>query len=132
MTLANITKIYLEARSALEQAEQAKAQAEAALKEAFAKNGATYTVIDGIKVSLIEAERAKYDADALAQLIKPALYKQVTKVEIDGKKLKAAIELGTIKPDVAQAVTTKTVYQQIRVAELAKAEKATATATKVA
>lgn len=131
MTLANITKVYLEARAALEQAEQVKSKAEAALKEAFAKNGATYTVIDGTKVSLIEAERAKYDAEALAQLVKPALYKQVTKVEIDGKKLKAAIELGTINADVAEAITTKTFYQQIRVAELAKTD-AVASATKVA
>lgn len=122
MTLANITKIYLEARAALDQAEKAKAQAEASLKEALAKAGTTFTVVDGKKVSLVEAERAKYDAQLLAQLVKPAVYKTVTKTEIDGKKLKAGIEVGTIKPDVAEAITTLTYYQQIRVVELATAE----------
>jgi hypothetical protein len=122
MTLANVTKLYLQAREAVEQAEKIKAQAEAELKEALAKNGAKFAIVDGIKVSLVEGERAKYDADALANLVKPGLYKQVIKTEIDGKKFKAAVELGTIKPEVAQAVTTFTYYQQIRVAELAKAE----------
>lgn len=133
MTLANITKTYLQAKEALEQAEQALQKATESVKEALAKNGVSFTIVDGVKVALTEAERPKYDAEALAQLVKPALYKQVTKTEVDGKKFKAALELGTIKPEVAEAVTTVTSYAYLRVTEVAKAKaEAPAKVTKVA
>ena len=114
-----IISTYLEARKALEVAEQAKAQAEAILKEAFAREGVDFGVADGMKVTLVSGERPNYDATALAELVSPAVFKKVTKATVDGKKFKSAVELGTIKADVAEAVTKVTQYEQIRVTELA-------------
>jgi len=53
---------------------------------------------------------------------------------VDGKKFKSAVEVGVIKADVAEAVTTITAYEQIRVTELkgAKTEKVTNAEAEVA
>jgi hypothetical protein len=51
---------------------------------------------------------------------------------VDGKKFKSAVEVGLIKADVAEAVTTVTPYEQIRVTELKGASSESVTAEKVA
>ena len=123
---------YLAARKALEVAEQAKAQAEAILKEAFARDGVDFGIADGVKVTLVQGERPNYDAEALAELVSPAVFKKVTKATIDGKKFKSAVELGTIKAEVAEAVTKVTQYEQLRVTEIAGEAAGEVRATKVA
>lgn len=123
---------YLEARKALEVAEQAKAQAEAILKEAFARNGVDFGIAEGMKVTLIQGERPNYDVKALAELVSPALLKKVTKLTVDGTKFKSAVTLGTIKADVAEAVTKVTQYEQIRVTDIAGEAEGEGRATKVA
>lgn len=125
--MKNITQVtlnYLTARQALEDAEKAKAQAEAELKQAYAIAGIEFNIADGQKVALVRGERPKYDIATLASLVSPAVLKKVTKTEVDGKKFKAGIEIGIITPEVAEAVTTATVYSQVRVTDLAKSEEA--------
>ena len=122
MNLTQVTLNYLTARQALEDAEKAKAQAEAELKQAYAVAGIEFNIADGQKVALVRGERPKYDITTLASLVSPAVLKKVTKTEVDGKKFKAGIEVGLIKPEVAEAVTTVTNYQQVRVTDLAKSE----------
>lgn len=125
--MKNITQVtlnYLTARQALEDAEKAKAQAEAELKQAYAIAGIEFNIADGQKVALVRGERPKYDIATLASLVSPAVLKKVTKTEVDGKKFKAGIEIGIITPEVAEAVTTSTVYSQVRVTDLAKSEEA--------
>lgn len=117
---------YIAAKQALEAAEKAKAAAEALLKEAYAKTGVTFEIVDGTKVALIEAERTGYDADLLAGLVKPAVLKKVTKMAVDAKKFRAAVEIGTITPEVADAVTTATPYTSVRVTALSAEAKADA------
>lgn len=125
-------KKYLAAREALALAEQAKAEAEALLKEALAQVGTDSTVVEGVKIALVRGERPNYDADALRDLISPALFKQVTKVAVDGKKFKAAVELGKVKADVAEAVTKNTPYEQVRVTDIAGEKSEDAKTAKVA
>ena len=125
--MKNITQVtlnYLNARQALEDAEKAKAQAEAELKQAYAIAGIEFNIADGQKVALVRGERPKYDIATLASLVSPAVLKKVTKTEVDGTKFKAGIEIGIITPEVAEAVTTATVYSQVRVTDLAKSEEA--------
>ncbi len=122
MNITQITLNYLNARQALDEAEKAKAQAEAELKQAYALAGLEFNVVDGQKVALVNGERPKYDIETLTNLVSPAILKKVTKTEVDGKKFKAGIEVGLIKPEVAEAVTTVTNYQQVRVTDLAKSE----------
>lgn len=120
MTITQITLNYLNAKQALEQAEKAKAQAEAELKEAYAKAGVDYNIVDGQKVAIVNGERPKYNAETLANLVSPAVLKKVVKTEVDGKKFRAGVDVGLIKPEIAEAVTTVTAYQQVRVTDLRK------------
>lgn len=118
MNTTQATINYLEARKALEVAEKAKAQAEAILKEVLAKNGAEFSVVEGVKVAIVKGERPNYDAEALRDLVSPNLFRNVTKAAVDTKKFRAAVELGKITDEVAEAITTVTHYEQVRVTEL--------------
>jgi len=119
MTITQTTINFVRAREAREQAEKAEAQALAELKEAYAQAGVTYNVEMGKKVALIETSRPKYDADVLASLVSPATLRKVTKTEVDTKKFRSACEVGLIKPEVAEAVTTVTVSVYAKVYDLA-------------
>jgi hypothetical protein len=124
MNTTQAAKAFIQAKEALEQAEKAKAQAEAILKEAYAKAGVSFEVVDDVKVAVIEAERASYDAEALAEMVSSAVYKMVTKPSVDSKKFRSAVELGKIKQDVADAVTSVTPYTTVRVNPLSADAKA--------
>ena len=120
VTLTQTTLDYIEAREARERAEQAEAQALANLKEAYAQAGVTYNVEAGKKVSLIESTRAKYDAEKLATLVGPATLRKVTKTEVDTSKFRSAVEIGLLKPEVVEAVTTYTVSTYAKVYDIAE------------
>ena len=111
-------KAVLAKREALAIAEQELAQAEASFKLELAKQGVDYAVVDGVKVAVVKGERPTYSVEALKDLVSDKVFKTVTKPTIDGKKFKSAVEVGVIKADVADAVTTITAYEQIRVTEL--------------
>ena len=109
---------FIQAKEALEQAEKAKAQAESILKEAYAKAGVDFEIVDGVKVAIIEAVRESYDAETLAEMVSSALYKLVTKPSVDTKKFRSAVDLGKIKPEVAEAVTKQTPYTSVRISSV--------------
>ena len=113
--ISKATAEFVKAKQALEEAEKIKAQAEVALKEAFDANGVDSFIVEGTKVTIVNAERASYDVEALADMVSAPLMKQVTKRSVDAKKFRAAVELGKITPEVADAVTTLTPYQSVRV-----------------
>jgi len=77
-----------------------------------------FAVVDGVKIAVVKGERPTYSVEALKDLVSDKVFKTVTKATIDGKKFKSAVEVGVIKADVADAVTTITAYEQIRVTEL--------------
>ena len=111
-------KAVLAKREALEIAQQELAQAEASFKLELAKEGVDYAVVDGVKVAVVKGERPSYSVEILKDLVSDKVFKTVTKSAVDGKKFKSAVEVGVIKADVADAVTTITAYEQIRVTEL--------------
>lgn len=119
MSTTNATKRYLDARVAVEVAEQALAQAEQALKEAYARTGIDSSILDGKKVSIVRSEREKYSADLLKGLVDSEVFDKVSKIEIDSKKFRAAVELGVITDEVAKAVTKVTLVEAVRVNEVA-------------
>jgi hypothetical protein len=90
--------------------------------------GTDFAIVDGVKVAVIKGERPSYDAEALKALVSDKTFKMVTKATVDGKKFKSALDLGTIKADIAEAVTKVTAYEQIRVTEV-KADKRVVQAT---
>ena len=116
--ITNTAKQVLEMREALATAEQNLAKAEASFKLELAKQGVDFAVVDGVKVAVVKGERPTYSVEALKDLVSDKVFKTVTKFAVDGKKFKSAVEVGVIKADVADAVTTITAYEQIRVTEL--------------
>ena len=130
--ITEATKQYLSARQAVEVAQQALAQAEAIMKQSFAQNGVDFNIVDGQKVSIVKSDRAKYSVEALKGLVSDKLFKKVTKVEVDGKKFKSAVELGDIKADVAEAVITYTAVEAVRVYDIADEVAESQNARKVA
>lgn len=113
--LTQTTKDYIVAREALEIAEKALANAEAILKQSFAQNGVDFNIFEGQKVILVKSQRPNYNIETLKGLISDKLFKKVTKLAVDGKKFKSAVELGDIKGDVAEAVTTLTDVEALRI-----------------
>ena len=116
--ITNTAKQVLEMREALATAEQNLAKAEASFKLELAKQGVDFAVVDGVKVAVVKGERPTYSVEALKDLVSDKVFKTVTKFAVDGKKFKSAVEVGVIKADVTDAVTTITAYEQIRVTEL--------------
>lgn len=129
--LTQTTIDYLAAKQAVADAEAAKKQAEAALKAAYAAAGVDYYVADGKKVTITSKARRSVDASALASMVSKALFNRLIKPAVDLKKFDAAVEIGQITPEVADAATKMTQYDEVRVTDLADNAEGIAT-TKVA
>lgn len=132
MTAIATATALLAKREALELAKAELEVAEQAFKQDLARSGASFIVVDGVKVAVVKGERPNYSVDVLKELVSDKVFKTVTKPAVDGKKFKSAVEVGLIKADVAEAVTTVTPYEQIRVTELKGASSESVTAEKVA
>jgi hypothetical protein len=132
MTAIATATALLAKREALELAKAELEIAEQAFKQDLARSGASFIVVDGVKVAVVKGERPNYSVEVLKELVSDKVFKTVTKPAVDGKKFKSAVEVGLIKSDVAEAVTTVTPYEQIRVTELKGASSESVTAEKVA
>jgi hypothetical protein len=132
MNTITATKLYIEARKAVEIAEAIKARAEAEMKQALAKAGVEFAIVEGVKVSVVQGERPSYNAETLRNLVDEATFATLTKVAVDGSKMKSAIKVGMVSAEVAEAVTSITAYEQVRVVEITNASAEVAEALKVA
>lgn len=115
MTTENIVRSFLALKQAEAEATKAKKQAEAELRKAFAKLGVDEMTVDGVSVTIVEAQRVAYDADKLAQVVPPKVLKKVTKLVVDNDLMKSALAVGVIDQMTADTVTTVTPYSQVRV-----------------
>jgi hypothetical protein len=113
LSIDQATRAYLLAKEESAQAEKAKKEAETELRKALATAGLTESVIDGVQVSITTGTRRAFDADKLAMLVKPAIYKKVTKTVIDADLFEKAVGI-IIEQSVADEVTTVTTYSQVR------------------
>ncbi len=113
LSIDQATRAYLLAKEESAQAEKAKKEAETELRKALATAGLTESVIDGVQVSITKGTRRAFDADKLAMLVKPAIYKKVTKTVIDADLFEKAVGI-IIEQSVADEVTTVTTYSQVR------------------
>ena len=135
LSVEQATRLYLTAKEASAQAEQAKKEAETELRKALASAGISVSVVDGVQVAIVEGERKSYDADKLAMLVKPATYKKVTKPTVDAEMLASAVAVGIISQEVADTITKVTTYSQVRTTALspeAKKSKSTDSKAQVA
>ena len=85
------------------------------LKNAMLSESLDKVEVDGKIVSLVQAERRSFDIETLKKLVSPAVFKQITEPAVKTQLFDAAFSLGKITADVAESVTNKTPYSQLRV-----------------
>lgn len=114
-TLRDAAQNFLDAREALAQAEAMKKEADRILREAFEKADSESVVVGEEEVRLVPMPGDRYDAETLRGLVSPTVFKKVTTVTVDNKKLKAAMEVGLITDEVADTANIGKPFTQIRV-----------------
>ena len=117
------SRIYLMALNAQKNAEKMVEQAKEELQRAFATEGVNNAVVDGQKVSAIEAIRRNFHPDILADLVSDELFREVTKIAVEPKAFDNAVKNGKIDPTTEEKVVTPTPYTRIVVAEVKEEEK---------
>lgn len=115
MSTTSIVRQYLAARDALAEAEQAKAKAEAAMKEALASEGVDSLVVDGRKVTVTRKERLSVDVEALAAKVSRDWFRKLTAPAVKIAAFRSAVSLGSLPADLVDEVSTATVYDEVRV-----------------
>ena len=117
------SRIYLMALNAQKNAEKMVEQAKEELQRAFATEGVNNAVVDGQKVSAIEAIRRNFHPDILADLVSDELFREVTKIAVEPKAFDNAVKNGKIDPTTEEKVVTPTPYTRIVVTETKEEEK---------
>jgi hypothetical protein len=117
------SRIYLMALNAQKTAEKMVEQAKEELQRAFATEGVNNAVVDGQKVSAIEAIRRNFHPDILADLVSDELFREVTKIAVEPKAFDNAVKNGKIDPTTEEKVVTPTPYTRIVVTETKEEEK---------
>lgn len=115
MSTTSVVRQYLAARDAFAEAEQIKAKAEAAMKEALATDGIDSLVVDGRKVTITRKERLNVDVDALAAKVSREWFRKLTAPAVKVAALRAAISLGSLPVGLVDEVAVATVYDEVRV-----------------
>lgn len=114
-TLQQVAEQFLAAREALAQAEAVKKEADRLMREAFEKADTESVIVNGEEVRLVPMPGDRYDAETLRGLVSPAVFKKVTAVAVDNKKLKSAVEVGMVTQEVADTANIGKPFTQIRV-----------------
>lgn len=106
---------FLNARQAFMEAEKAKKEMETEFRKALASLGVNEIVVDGHSVQIVDVVTTTYDADKLAQLVKPTVFRKVTKAVVDKELMKSALAVGLIDQLTADEVSTVKPTTQVRV-----------------
>lgn len=113
-----VATAYANALRVQKQAEEAVARAKDALLATYAEAGITAEVTaDGNTVTLTEAVRRNFHAEALEALVSYATFRQVTKFAVEPKAWDKAKKDGLVTAEVEDAIVTPTPYTRINVTE---------------
>lgn len=123
-TLQQVAEQFLAAREALAVAEAAKKEADRLMREAFDKAGAESIIVGAEEVRLVPMPGDRYDAETLRGLVSPTVFKKITAVAVDNKKLKAAVEVGMVAQEVADTANVGKPFTQVRVYDVKDAKAA--------
>ena len=115
LSMEQTARLFLNARQAFMEAEKAKKEAETELRKALAQVGVSEVIVEGQSVQIVDVLTVSYDTDKLAQVVKPAVFKKVTKSVIDKDLMKSAIAVGLIDQITADEVSTVKPSSQVRV-----------------
>ena len=131
-TLTTPTKLvayaYMNALRVQKQAEEAVAKAKEALLATYAEAGITAESVDGNVVTMTEATRRNFNAEALEALVSYATFRSVTKFAVEPKAWDKAKKAGEVTDEVEAQVTSLTPYVRINVTEAKAGETAEAEA----
>jgi uncharacterized membrane-anchored protein YjiN (DUF445 family) len=105
----------LELREALKKIENQYKELEEVVKNYMISNNVNKVSVNGHTVSLVQAEQRSFNAEELQALISAATFKQVTEPKVSTNLFDAAVSLGKIPSDIAEKVTNKKPYSQLRV-----------------
>jgi len=81
MTAIATATALLAKREALELAKAELEVAEQAFKQDLARSGASFIVVDGVKVAVVKGERPNYSVDVLKELVSDKVFKTVTRYQ---------------------------------------------------
>jgi hypothetical protein len=116
LNLNNATAAVVEARRAAHAADEALKVAQASFIEAAEAVGVEYVETDeGIRVAVEHRPRRSIDLSVLKDNLPLAVVAEVIKEAVDTKAFDAAVELGSIKDDVAEKAVTVKTSTQVRV-----------------
>jgi hypothetical protein len=115
LSMEQTARLFLNARQAYMEAEKAKKEAETELRKALASVGVNEVVVDGQSVQVVDVLTVTYDADKLAQVVKPTVFRKVTKAVVDKELMKSALAVGLIDQLTADEVSTVKPSSQVRV-----------------
>lgn len=115
-TLTNTTTeaadLFVEAKRL---ADEAEANLKAARDLFLQVAGDEATASDGTRVKVVMQERTTFDLDILASNVAPTTLDKVTKVSVDATKVRNAVEMGLIAPEVAEFASTVAEVISVRV-----------------
>ena len=132
LSMEQTARLFLNARQAFQEAEKAKKEAETELRKALATLGVKEIVVEGHSVQIVDVVNTTYDADKLAQLVKPTVFRKVTKAVVDKDLMKSALAVGVIDQLTADEVSTVKPTTQVRVYALSPEAKQVQQNTSVA
>lgn len=118
-TLTNNSTTATEAADLFVEAKRLADEAEANLKAArdlfLQVAGDEATASDGTRVKTVVQERTTFDLDILASNVAPTTLDKVTKTSVDATKVRNAVEMGLIAPEVAEFASTVAEVISVRV-----------------
>jgi len=115
LTTTNATQaadLFVEAKRL---ADEAEANLKAARDLFLQVAGDEATASDGTRVKTVVQERTTFDLDILASNVAPTTLDKVTKVSVDATKVRNAVEMGLIAPEVAEFASTVAEVISVRV-----------------
>lgn len=119
-----VARAYVNALRVQKQAEEAVAKAKEALLATYAEAGINAESVDGNTVTITEAIRRNFNAEALEALVSYTTFRTVTKFTVEPKAWDKAKKAGEVTDEVESQIVTPTPYTRINVTE-AKATEAT-------
>jgi hypothetical protein len=106
---------YLSLREEYEMLKQIMEETEDEIKNILREIDGHTVKWGGHQFTLVEAERRSFDASALKELVSNSVFRKVTEPVVKTTLIDAAVKIGTIQPEVVDAITSITPYTQLRV-----------------
>lgn len=110
----NKIKTFLSIRQDYQEAKTAYEEAEAEIKDLLASIGGKVE-IDGVVLTLVEAQRRSFDVTTLKDLVSTSVFRKITEPSVKTTLFDAAVKLGQIDDEVIDQVVSVTPYTQLKV-----------------